>query len=294
MMAEPVDRTVPMRATAWALAAWALTSAATSLAYTHYEQQRDLAPDYPAVLAATERLGDMGRLFGLSEALTIFVAAIAAAWLGRRGGDRASQLTAWLAAACFAAVVGLWLLAWADVLPAGGGRWMGTPRLALLALGWLGTLDVAARSAHQRGARWAYGLAALATLLVLWRLGLAAAYASSGGPRMPEFRPWLWTGVRAAAQLGPAVLLVWLATRGRHQPAPTTTEPAVRYAWLGASWLALAAAVQLQQVFPSLRFPAATRLTLVAAAFGALALARAYQLGRPTDSRGSTDDDGAS
>jgi hypothetical protein len=241
---------------------------------------------------------DISRLQAGSEALTIGLAAVAAAWVARRLGDGDLKWSAWAAAACFASVTGVWIAAWFDVLPTTV-RWLGAPRLALLGFGWLFTLELASRLAAARGVRLAYAIAAVAAAMVLWRFGLGALYAHASGPRMGEFRPWLWADARALAQGGPAVLLLWLALRrGSSTARRSPTEAATRAAWAAAAWFAVAAAAQVQQLFPSLRFPYASHAAIVACSLGAIAAVRAYRLRAGSVSRGSTDDartrDGAS
>lgn len=284
-MAEWVDRTLPLRATAWALAAWTVSSVATTLAYVYYAAQRLHAPDYPAVLAAEARLADVDRLLGTSEMITLALAAAAVTWLARRTARADLRWRAWIAAACFASVIVIWGLTWLDATRVSSDpRWLGAPRLALLALAWLAVIDVTARLAYAAGTRWAYAIAAVAGALVLWRFGVGAVYAHWGGPRMWEFRPWLWAGARGLAQLGPAAILLLLAQRARTQePAPEGVEPAIRAGWAAAACFAVAIAVQLQQVFPSLRFSTATHVTVVACAIGAALLARSYQVSRGAD-----------
>ncbi|HUH01070.1 MAG TPA: hypothetical protein VML75_03685 [Kofleriaceae bacterium] len=276
-----------VRLTVWALATWAATSVASMLAYVYYVAQRLHAPDYPAVLAAEARLEDIDRLLGASEMITLALAAAAASWLARRAARADLRWRAWIAAACFAIVLVIWGLTWPDATrQTTDPRWLGAPRLILLALGWLAVIDLTARLAYAAGTRWAYAVAAAAAAMVFWRFGLGAVYAHWDGPRMWEFRPWLWAGARGLAQIGPAALLLLLAQRARtHASAPKGIEPAVRAGWAAAACFAVVIVVQLQQVFPSLRFSTATHVTVAAGAVGAALLARYYQASRAADPR---------
>jgi hypothetical protein len=275
-----VERQV--RLTAWVLAAWAATSVASVLAYVYYVAQRLHAPDYPAVLAAEARLEDVDRLLGTSEMITLALAAVAASWLARRAARADLRWRAWIAAACFAIVFVIWGLSWLDATRVSSDpRWLGAPRLTLLALGWLAVIDLAARLAYAAGTRWAYAVAAAAAAMVLWRFGLGAVYAQWDGPRMWEFRPWLWAGARGLAQLGPAAVLLLLAQRARIQGSPPEgPEPVMRAGWAAAACFGVAIAVVLQQVFPSLRFSTGATVIAAAAIAGMLFAATAFIMGR--------------